>query len=77
MLNFGFCHLKFYRPDYAPQDSSDEDELEFGIGKKKTTLPTIKTEAEMGDRRLRRLQQVVSQDGEEEEPETQEDRYRI
>ncbi|XP_064634568.1 microfibrillar-associated protein 1-like [Lineus longissimus] len=53
------------RPDYAPQESSDEEDYEFGFGKKKRTLPELKTEAEKVDRRLRRLQQRADSDDDE------------
>jgi microfibrillar-associated protein 1 len=53
------------RPDYAPQESSDEEDYEFGFGKKKRNLPEVKTEAEKVDRRLRRLQQRADSDDEE------------
>ncbi|CAH1786956.1 unnamed protein product [Owenia fusiformis] len=45
------------RPEYAPQDSSDEEEVEFGIGQKKSApLPLPRIDAEKDDRRLKRLQ---------------------
>ena len=48
---------KFFRPDYAPQYSSDEEEMELSLGHKKVvTLPPTKTDAEKEDRRLKRLQ---------------------
>ena len=62
------------RPDFAPQESSDEDEeFDLRIGEKKSTgLPQLKTDTEKADRRLRRLQE--RQDEEEEDEETRENR---
>jgi len=58
---FAIKYLNF-RPEYAPDtsDEEDEDELELKLGVKlpsSATLPAMTTEAEMEDRRLRRLQE--------------------
>lgn len=61
--------LCFHRPEYAPQESSDEEDLEFGLPTKSRTvgLPTVKTDAEKEDRRLKRLQERQNDDDDEDE----------
>ena len=63
------------RPEYAPIESSDEEEGEFNFGKNKKAvgLPQVRTEAEKEDRRLKRLQDRHR----EEDDEDEEDRYGI
>ncbi len=61
------------RPEFAPEESSDEEEgMEFNLGKKKydtVGLPQVKTAAEKEDRRLQRLQTRIKQDDENEDDE--------
>ncbi|XP_074659966.1 microfibrillar-associated protein 1-like [Tubulanus polymorphus] len=55
------------RPDYAPVDSSDDEEDEFGFTTK-NKQPQLKTEAELDDPRLRRLlKKHISDDEDEDE----------
>lgn len=57
------------RPDYAPDSSGSDEEVEFGLQRpgRGSTLPTSNTNAEREDRRLRRLQERLQDDSEEEE----------
>ena len=61
-----------FRPEYAPDtsDEEDEDELELKLGVKvpsTATLPSMTTEAELEDRRLRRLLERRRMEQEEED----------
>ena len=64
------------RPDFAPQDSSDEEEdFDFSHGPKKaTSMPALKTDTEKADRRLRRLQERHLDDDDDDEEDTRENR---
>ena len=60
------------RPDFAPEVSSDEeDDVEFTLGRKTMSvgLPTLKTDAEKEDKRLRRLHARHQDDDDEEDME--------
>lgn len=65
------------RPDFAPQESSDEEEeFDFVRGQKRqTTMPAPRTDTEKADRRLRRLQErQLDEDDEEDDEESREKR---
>lgn len=62
------CH----RPDYAVHESSDEEDVEFGIARKKalSAVPmSLETEIEVEDRRLKRLQERLKEDEDDDEKE--------
>lgn len=61
--------LFFLRPDFAPEDSSGEEEdLEFGFGKKaEEAKPESPREDEKVDRRLQRLRGRQMDDEEDED----------
>lgn len=67
------------RPDYAPDSSDSEEDVEFGLQQRRSAaaaaaaLPVVTTEAEKEDRRLKRLQErKVEAEGDSSEDE---DRY--
>ena len=67
-----------HRPDYAVHESSDEEDVEFGIGRKKavSAMPmSMEAETEVDDRRLKRLQERLKEEEDEDEKEV--DRYFI
>lgn len=57
------------RPDYAPDSSDSEEDVEFGLRRNQphVTLPVVTTDAEKEDRRLRRLRDHRKDGGSSEE----------